>query len=161
MDYIKEQIRDILLLPKEEKWNNNLVTRVYKFNNEPLSDVARETIKELWQRHQRIEEKNKELNKVKRELKNKEKALEELVTKKREEMLEDEARELILEKFYLTIESYLNKYLNAEKKELVKIFENLWDKYKVSLEEISKERDREVKKLEDFLKKLGYYDGRA
>ncbi|CUU01090.1 hypothetical protein JGI3_02239 [Candidatus Kryptobacter tengchongensis] len=160
MDYIKEQIRDILLLPKEEKWNNNLVTRVYKFNNEPLSDVARETIKELWQRHQRIEEKNKELNKVKRELKNKEKALEELIAKKREELTEDEAKDLILEKFYLTIENYLEKYLNAEKKELVKIFENLWDKYKVSLVELREERDKEVEKLEEFLKKLGYYDER-
>lgn len=159
MDYIKEQIRDILLLPKNEKWNNNLVTRLYKFNNEPLSDTARETIKELWQRHQRIEEKNKELNKVKRELKNKEKELEELIAQKREELTEDEARELILEKFYLTIENYLEKYLNAEKKELVKIFENLWDKYKVSLVELREERDKEVKELEKFLKKLGYYGG--
>ncbi|MEO0247706.1 MAG: type I restriction-modification system subunit M [candidate division WOR-3 bacterium] len=161
MDYIKEQIKDILLLPKDEKWNKKLVTRLFKFNNEPLSDVARETIKELWELHKRIETKNKEFNKIKEELKNKEKALEERVTKKREEMPEDEARELILEKFYLTIVNYLNKYLNAEKKELVKIFENLWDKYKVSLEEISKERYREVKKLEEFLKKLGYYDERA
>jgi type I restriction-modification system DNA methylase subunit len=48
------------------------------------------------------------------------------------------------------------KYLNTEKKELTKIFENLWDKYKVSLNELKFERDLEVKKLEEFLEKLGY-----
>jgi len=46
--------------------------------------------------------------------------------------------------------------LNTEKKELVKIFENLWYKYKISLMQLKSERDVEVNKLDWFLNKLGY-----
>ena len=45
------------------------------------------------------------------------------------------------------------------KKEIIKIFENLWDKYKVSLATLKEERDEETKKLDEFLEKLGYYNG--
>ena len=76
-------------------------------------------------------------------------------------MTEEETKNLLLEKFYEVIEEQLNKYLNAEKKEIVKIFEKLWDKYKVSLNELIEERDKEVKKLNEFLNKLRYYDGRG
>lgn len=82
--------------------------------------------------------------------------LEEKITQKRGSLTEEEAEELILEKFYETIIQHLEKYLNAEKKELTKIFENLWDKYKISLKQLRNERDEEVKKLEEFLEKLGY-----
>jgi len=60
---------------------------------------------------------------------------------------EQEAKELILEKFNETIKQYFEKYLNAEKKGLTKIFENLWDKYKVSLGQLRKKRDEEVEKF--------------
>lgn len=82
--------------------------------------------------------------------------LEDKIKEKRESLTDKEAEELILEKFYETINQHLEKYLNAEKKELTKIFENLWDKYKISLKQLRNERDEEVKKLEDFLEKLGY-----
>jgi len=59
-------------------------------------------------------------------------------------------------KFFDSIKQYLEKYLNTEKKELVKIFENLWDKYKISLMQLKSERDVEVNKLDWFLNKLGY-----
>jgi type I restriction enzyme M protein len=78
------------------------------------------------------------------------------IKEKRESLTKEEAEELILEKFKETIMQHLEKYLNAEKKELTKIFENLWDKYKISLKQLRNERDEEVKKLEDFLEKLGY-----
>ena len=48
--------------------------------------------------------------------------------------------------------------INAEKKELIKIFENLWDKYHVSLEHLLKEREQEVSRLNKFLEELGYYE---
>jgi len=82
--------------------------------------------------------------------------LENKVTQKRNSLTEQEAKELLLEKFNQTIKQYLEKYLNDEKKELIKIFENLWDKYKVSLNQLKAERDEEVKKLDEFLIKLGY-----
>jgi len=176
--YLEEQIRDILLVPKNQKWNKNLVSVLTKFNGEPLSDLARRTIKELWQLHERIHNKNKELNEWKKKLKVKTQELEGVYRKdkstkqlvkvkegkidqKRNSLTEQEAKKLLLEKFYELIDEQLNKYLNAEKKELIRIFEKLWDKYKVSLRELTQERDEEVKKLDKFLTKLGYYNGRS
>jgi len=42
---------------------------------------------------------------------------------------------------------------------LVEIFEKLWDKYRVPLVRLKEERDEEVQKLDEFLKRLGYYYG--
>lgn len=163
MDYIKEQICDILLLPTNKKWNkiDNLIEKSSKSNNEALSDIEKHTIDNLRELHKKINAKNEELSYTTKELTNKQMTLEQLITKKKESMTEDEAKELILKKFYRSIESYLTKYLNAEKNELVKIFENLWDKYKVSLMDLTEERNEEVKKLSEFLEKLGYYNGRV
>ena len=105
----------------------------------------------------KIERKEKELKALKKKLKQKEKILEEKVKIKRESLTEEEAKELLLEKFYDLINQQLEKYLNAEKKELVRIFEKLWDKYSVSLEQLKEERDGEFKKLEEFLVRLRYY----
>ena len=105
---------------------------------------------------EKIEIKNKELKNQNKELKLINQKLENKVTHKRNALTEQEAKELLMEKFYETMKQYLEKYLNAEKKNLTKIFENLWDKYKVSLNDLKTQRDEEVKKLEEFLEKLGY-----
>ena len=105
----------------------------------------------------KIESKEKELKKLRKELKTKEEWLEEKVKEKRESLTEEEAKELLLEKFYDLISQQLERYLNAGKKELIKIFERLWDKYSVSLEQLKEERDGEVRKLDGFLVKVGYY----
>ena len=104
----------------------------------------------------KIEDKDKELKKLNKELRSINENLEDKITKKRNSLTDKEAEELILEKFNETIKQHLEKYLNAEKKELTKIFENLWDKYKISLKQLREERDEEVKKLDEFLEKLGY-----
>ena len=96
---------------------------------------------------------------LRNELKATEKKLEEKTKQKKDSLSEEEAKELLLEKFHNLIDEQLNKYLNAEKKEIVKIFENLWDKYKISLKELIQEKDMEVKKLDEFLTKLWYYNG--
>ena len=105
----------------------------------------------------KIEGKEKELKKLRKELKTKEEGLEEKVKEKRESLNEEEAKELLLEKFYDLVSQQLEKYLNTEKKELIRIFEKLWDKYSISLEQWKMERDEEVRKLDEFLVRLGYY----
>ena len=127
--------------------------------NDLLSSKQEAAIKEAkkWQDlTRRIDEKDKELKKLNKELKQKQQTLEESVKQKRETMTEEEAKVLLLEKFKETIKQGLEKYINAEKKELIKVFEKLWDKYKISLKELLNERDQEVKKLNEFLKQLGY-----
>jgi len=72
------------------------------------------------------------------------------------QMSEEEARRLILKKLYDLIHEELKRYLNAEKRELIQMVENLWDKYAVSLRELEKERSETLKTLDGFLRGLGY-----
>jgi type I restriction enzyme M protein len=105
---------------------------------------------------EKIEVKERELKKLNRELRAINQDMGKKIEEKRNSLRDQEAKELLLNKFYQTIRQYLEKYLDTERKELTKIFENLWDKYKISLNELKFERDLEVKKLEEFLEKLGY-----
>ncbi len=127
--------------------------------NDLLSTKQEAAIKEAqkWQNlNERIDDKDKELKKLNKELKQKQQTLEENVKQKRETLTEEEAKLLLLEKFKETIKQGLEKYINAEKKELIKVFEKLWDKYKISLRQLIQERDEETKKLNEFLKLLNY-----
>jgi len=72
------------------------------------------------------------------------------------QLTEAEARELILKKIYDVVTRELNRYLNAEKRRLIAVVENLWDKYAVSSRELETERTETLKTLDGFLKGLGY-----
>jgi type I restriction enzyme M protein len=106
---------------------------------------------------EKIEQRDRELKKLRKTLRTKQAELEKKIEEKRHSLTEPEAKELILERFYALISEHLEKYLNAEKRELVRIFEKLWDKYKVSLKDLKKERDLKFKELDEFLTNLGYY----
>ena len=69
---------------------------------------------------------------------------------------EDEARELILTKLYEVALAELERYLNAGKRSLVLVIENLWNKYAVSSRGLEAERDAALKTLNDYLKRLSY-----
>ena len=72
------------------------------------------------------------------------------------QLSEEDARRLILKKLYDLANIELNRYLNAEKRGLIQIVENLWDKYAVSSRELEQERGATLKRLDGFLKGLGY-----
>jgi type I restriction enzyme M protein len=148
----------------EEEQGDKTVNKVKEYMGEVIKDLeasrsesaAKEAAK--WQSLTlEIEDKEKELKKLRKKLKDKEQELEEKTKRKRELLSKEETKELLLDKFYNLINEQLTRYLNTEKKEIIKIFENLWDKYKVPLLELKEERDREAKKLDEFLEKLGYY----
>ena len=73
------------------------------------------------------------------------------------QLSEEKARELILAKLYDIAHTELERYLNAEKRNLVLGIENLWDKYAVSSRELEEERDATLKTLDEFLAKLDYF----
>jgi type I restriction enzyme M protein len=73
------------------------------------------------------------------------------------QLTEEEARRLILKKLYDFASSELNRYLNAEKRGLIAVVENLWDKYAVSSRELEQERAETSKTLDGFLRGLGYF----
>jgi type I restriction enzyme M protein len=68
----------------------------------------------------------------------------------------EESKELILKKLYDLINNELARYLNAEKRAIVAVFEKLWDKYAVSARAIEGEHDTTMSELNDYLTKLGY-----
>ena len=72
------------------------------------------------------------------------------------QMSEEEAKLLILKKLYDLATSELHRYLNAEKRALVGIIENLWDKYAVSSRVLEVEREKTLSALNEFLTGLGY-----
>lgn len=71
-------------------------------------------------------------------------------------MSDDECRELILEKHRLLITAELNRYLNAEKRAIVNLFDNLWNKYAVSHQAMLSTRDVTLETLNQFLTQLNY-----
>ena len=73
-----------------------------------------------------------------------------------DQLSEEESRRLILKKLYDIAHQELNRYLNSEKRGLVQVVENLWDKYAVSSRELESERSETLKEMDGFLKGLGY-----
>jgi len=71
-------------------------------------------------------------------------------------MTDEEAKHLILKKLYDVADRELERYLNAEKRDLIKGVENLWNKYAVSSRELEQQRENTLGQLNVFLEGLGY-----
>ena len=69
---------------------------------------------------------------------------------------EADARRLILKKIYNIVRTELDRYLNEEKRVLVRSVENLWDKYAVSRRTLEAARAEAMHTLDSFLEGLGY-----
>jgi len=72
------------------------------------------------------------------------------------QLSEADAKRLILKKLHDLANKELLRYLNAEKRALLAIIENLWDKYAVSSEALEKDREKTLSALNQFLYALGY-----
>jgi len=69
---------------------------------------------------------------------------------------EKEAKKLILKKHYDLAYTELLRYLNAERRKVLQVFENFWDKYYVSSGQLEKERDSVMNTLNKYFKDLKY-----
>jgi type I restriction enzyme M protein len=72
------------------------------------------------------------------------------------QLTDTEAKTLILKKLYDLANQELNRYLNVEKRRLIQLVGNLWDKYAVSSRVLESERTETLTALDGFLKRLGY-----
>ena len=74
------------------------------------------------------------------------------------ELSDEEAKELTLKKHHALIDSELNRGIKEELNTLVKIFENLKNKYQKSLITIEDELKQSEETIDTYLSALGYFD---
>ena len=66
------------------------------------------------------------------------------------------ADDLLLTILHNDMQAIVERYMTAQRKQIVAAFENWWDKYRVTLTEIEGKRDEAAKALQGFLKDIGY-----
>jgi len=76
--------------------------------------------------------------------------------KARARLSEAECADLALDLFHADLDAQLERAVAARRRQVVAAVENWWDKYRVPLRELERERDEAVGRLEGFLRELGY-----
>jgi type I restriction enzyme M protein len=71
-------------------------------------------------------------------------------------LTDEQAKALILKKLHDLATAELQRYLNAEKRQLIAALENLWGKYAVSSRALEAERGQTLQALDRFMAGLGY-----
>ncbi len=104
-------------------------------------------------KHTLLEEELKECKKVIRNIKYRK---QDLVDKARLLISPEEAKELILKRWKITLQQTINGYLQTHSRKLLQAIENLHDKYTIPLHKILSEREKETQLLNTFLIELGY-----
>ncbi len=68
----------------------------------------------------------------------------------------EQAATLLLTILHNDMRAIVERYITAQRKDVVAVFENWWNKYRVTLTEIEGKRDAAAKALREFLKGLRY-----
>jgi len=106
-----------------------------------------------------IEYLEKEKNLLNRKLREKTDELQKKIDAIREKLTTEQCEELVMQLLYEGLIYELDKYLAAEVDKTVNAVCKLWDKYYTSSKELLACRSATEKKLNKFLKELGYIDG--
>jgi type I restriction enzyme M protein len=161
-DFLKSQITDLLRIPSGERWTAKkikaLIDEQKAFDGTPLTASTHKDVAGCWDVLDKIEATEKEIRQAKKDTKALSKKLEDDVGTKRQEFSQEEACPLILQTLFDQIDGELDRYLNAERKKVVQVFETIWDKYQQSLEEIEQDLQYSTRALNKFLTALDYYE---
>jgi type I restriction enzyme M protein len=160
---IEKRIKDMKATLKIKTDELELKLQLKRLGGDDFKAESRELIREVDTQLINLDSSNKN-DKKKITVLNKDKAVLEERLAKTDSLLvfiggqltEEEARRLILKKLYNLANTELTRYLSAEKRGLIQVVENLWDKYAVSSRELESERNETLKTLDGFLNKLGY-----
>lgn len=98
----------------------------------------------------------KELTAVKKQLKAKKDSFKQHIDVAVDGLTSQAAAELLLTILHNDMNAIVERYIAAQRKQIVAAFENWWDKYRVTLAEIEGKRDDAAKALQGFLKGLRY-----
>jgi type I restriction enzyme M protein len=133
-----------------------LKSQISELNAVYLNQVDHENLKTLNGTFQRIESIEKNLKAAKKVANNSRAGLENLAIAYRKTLKLEEAQRLILKKLFDLISNELNRYSNNQVRFVIRVFENLWDKYTLSLHSISTNRSQTDAKLKEYLSQMGY-----
>lgn len=97
-----------------------------------------------------------ELTSVKKQLKAKKENFQSNLNTAVDGLTPEQAAEQLLTILHDDMRTIIERYITAQRKEIVAAFENWWDKYRVTLTEIENKRDTATRALQGFLKGLGY-----
>lgn len=98
----------------------------------------------------------KELTAVKKQLKAKHDSFKKHIDEAVDGLTPQAAADLLLTILHNDMRAIVERYITAQRKQIVVAFENWWDKYRVTLTEIEGKRDEAAKALQGFLKGLRY-----
>lgn len=98
----------------------------------------------------------KELATVKKQLKAKHDSFKQHIDAAVDGLTPEASAQLLLTILHNDMRSIVERYIAAQRKQIVATFENWWDKYRVTLTEIEGKRDEAAKALQGFLKGLRY-----
>jgi len=98
----------------------------------------------------------KDLAEVKKKLKARMESFTSHLNREVADLTPEAAAELLLKILRDDMVTIVNRYVAAQRKQVVAAFENWWDKYRVTLTEIEDKRDKAAQALQEFLKGLGY-----
>ena len=98
----------------------------------------------------------KELTAVKKQLKAKNDSFKQHIGSAVQGLTPEAAADLLLTILHNDMQAIVERYMAAQRKQIVVAFENWWDKYRVTLAEIEGKRDEAAKALQGFLKELRY-----
>ncbi len=97
-----------------------------------------------------------ELNTVKKQLKAKHDSFKQHIDAAVDGLAPKAAADLLLSILHNDMQAIVERYMAAQRKQIVAAFENWWDKYRITLTEIEGKRDAATKALRGFLSGLGY-----
>ncbi|WP_457328685.1 N-6 DNA methylase [Rhizobacter sp. P5_C2] len=97
-----------------------------------------------------------ELAAVKKQLKAKKASFVAHINEAVDGLSSEQAADLLLTILHNDMRAIVERYIAAQRKDIVAAFENWWDKYRVTLTEIEGKRDAAVKALQGFLNGLRY-----
>lgn len=98
----------------------------------------------------------KELTALKKLIKARNDSLTQELDKAVSQLDEQSARSLLLTILHDDMKRIVERYITNQRQQIVAAFENWWDKYKVTLTEIERDRDQAAKQLQEFLRGLRY-----
>ncbi|WP_347332723.1 N-6 DNA methylase [Marinimicrobium locisalis] len=119
-------------------------------DNEPLSEA------EIAELEKQIKAWKKQRTANAKKLKEKQAALPETLNTSVDALDDAQATELLLNILHNDMHSIVERYISAQRQQVIATVENWWDKYQVTLTEIEQKRDQAAKQLAGYLEGLGY-----